>query len=285
MADDILRFQAYGTSRWPLIRDGETILVRPAEPGRIKSRDFILYRSYQGNLAADIFDQKIEPRQIIGRIIAVERGGQGIKIGNRAAVWRRYLRFLAWPGLLAEKVSNRLFRLLQRSKLYRKLLRRYWGGGVTYSLVVGHQAQVANIIHCRGQSFLDLRVTGLPTRFKQHHLVAKKKDRIIGRLCLNGFSPDFRNTFDSGWWIFGCYTRPAWRGLGVCEGLLQKTFEVLKQEKVPAVYLTVRADNAPAVRLYEKMGFVRIEVPEIEEKLQAEAAAGRCRRILMERRL
>lgn len=285
MADELLKFQAYGTSRCPLIRDGETVLVRPREYREYRPGDFILYRCLQGNTAAVIFGQKMKPLQVIGLIEAIERNGRRIKVGRWPAGLRRYLGWLALPGRLAEKITNRLFRSMQRSRLYRKMTRSFFGGGTAYETVEGREAQISGIIHCRGQSFLDRRFYGAPQGFQQRHIVAKRQGRIIGRLCANGYSPDLQGTFNSGWWIYGCYTRPAWRGLGICEGLLAKTFEVLRQDKITAVYLTVRADNRPAVRLYEKTGFVRVEIPELEKKLADEAASGQPRRIMMERKV
>lgn len=50
---------------------------------------------------------------------------------------------------------------------------------------------------------------------------------------------------------------PGSRGQGIGKALLDKMLESLKERDIKTVFLEVEADNAPAVRLYEKAGFIR----------------------------
>lgn len=50
---------------------------------------------------------------------------------------------------------------------------------------------------------------------------------------------------------------PESRGQGTGKELLNQMLEALKEKDIRTVFLEVEADNAPAVRLYEKAGFIR----------------------------
>src|SRR3990170_6699742 len=93
-----VRFQATGHSMYPAIKDGEMIKVEPVEPSQIKKGDIVLYRMKKGVIAHRVVhierrnggppffvlcgdtletcDGIVEPRQVIGRVISVERNGQ-----------------------------------------------------------------------------------------------------------------------------------------------------------------------------------------------------------------
>ncbi|MEU5883661.1 ribosomal protein S18-alanine N-acetyltransferase [Spirillospora sp. NPDC047279] len=49
----------------------------------------------------------------------------------------------------------------------------------------------------------------------------------------------------------------AWRGAGIGAALLERLLDEAGRRHSEAVFLEVRADNPPAIRLYERYGFVR----------------------------
>ena len=51
---------------------------------------------------------------------------------------------------------------------------------------------------------------------------------------------------------------PSFRKLGIGESLVSKLISSLRSEGVYCLTLEVRVSNDPAIRLYEKMGFVRV---------------------------
>lgn len=51
--------------------------------------------------------------------------------------------------------------------------------------------------------------------------------------------------------------RPEERRRGVAQALVSRGFELLRKENVQVCFLEVRQDNAPAIALYERLGFVR----------------------------
>lgn len=51
---------------------------------------------------------------------------------------------------------------------------------------------------------------------------------------------------------------PAYRRQGVADGLVKALIACLKEERVYALTLEVRASNEPAIALYHKLGFVQV---------------------------
>jgi signal peptidase I len=118
-----VRFRAKGGSMHPTIREGEAITVAPARPAGIRRGDVILYRVGQGVIAhrvarvaqrldgALVFiprgdasqgrDEPVEETAILGRVVAVERGGRTLNpawSGARAlaVAWAAAARLLRW---------------------------------------------------------------------------------------------------------------------------------------------------------------------------------------------
>ena len=102
-----VRFQAPGNSMMPTVSDGERITVRPVSPSDIKPGDIILYR-YPGSIfahrvvriekrnggaprfilrgdASGAPDEPVEPAQVLGKVVSVERGGRSIDLYSRRA--------------------------------------------------------------------------------------------------------------------------------------------------------------------------------------------------------
>ena len=91
-----VRFRAPGTSMHPTIRNGDVITVEPVAPGKLVRGDIILYRFRGGFIAHRIVnieerngsglsfilrgdasstcDQPVEPEQILGKVVWLERG-------------------------------------------------------------------------------------------------------------------------------------------------------------------------------------------------------------------
>lgn len=58
-------------------------------------------------------------------------------------------------------------------------------------------------------------------------------------------------------WILTLGVQPEWRRMGIAETLLGKCEEKMR---MPLVKLTVRRSNAAAIRLYEKLGYTRVDI-------------------------
>jgi RimJ/RimL family protein N-acetyltransferase len=67
-----------------------------------------------------------------------------------------------------------------------------------------------------------------------------------------GGSPKTRH----GAWIWGVYVTPAWRGLHIAEELIKCCFAWAKPRGILLAKLGVAAINQPAIRCYERCGFI-----------------------------
>ncbi|WP_420395498.1 GNAT family N-acetyltransferase [Nioella sp.] len=61
--------------------------------------------------------------------------------------------------------------------------------------------------------------------------------------------------------ITAVYVRQDWRGRGVARALLKAQKRLAQQQGVSKLYLTVADSNRPAIRFYERAGFLRSEGP------------------------
>jgi len=123
-----VRFRAEGTSMLPTILDGDLITVGPVERDSIRSGDIILFHQHRRPIvhrvteirrtgdggylvvargdgkAAD--DAPIEPRQILGRIVAIERRADSRLMRVRRAASVRLRRAVRSASCrLREKIS------------------------------------------------------------------------------------------------------------------------------------------------------------------------------------
>jgi signal peptidase I len=118
-----VRFRAKGGSMHPTIREGEAITVAPARPAAIRRGDVILYRVGGGVIAHRVArvaqkpdgvlafisrgdasqsgDEPVEQPAILGRVVAVERGGRTLNPASSGAralaiAWAAAARLLGW---------------------------------------------------------------------------------------------------------------------------------------------------------------------------------------------
>ena len=113
-----VRFSAPGRSMYPTIREGESITVQPVSPSAVQKGDIILYRWQQGVIAHRIVGienpkgdssrfvlrgdasgacaESVIPEQILGKVVAVDRGGRRIDLYSTRLKIERMLR--AWAA-------------------------------------------------------------------------------------------------------------------------------------------------------------------------------------------
>src|SRR3989454_7882575 len=110
-----VRFRAVGASMQPTIEDGELITVAPVEPAAVKRGDILLYRGERGLIAHRLVglrrsvkgedvryllqgdasvdrDDPVQPGQVLGRVVAVRRGGRSRALDTRTANILRLVR-------------------------------------------------------------------------------------------------------------------------------------------------------------------------------------------------
>ncbi|MGD8522437.1 MAG: signal peptidase I [Desulfobacterales bacterium] len=110
-----VRFAAPGKSMYPVIQDGETLIVEPIVPSAVKVGDIILYKSEEKLIAHRVisikeisipnqyslilrgdaaysYDEPVYADQILGKVIAIERNGRSINpysIKHKLSCWAR----------------------------------------------------------------------------------------------------------------------------------------------------------------------------------------------------
>ena len=81
-----------------------------------------------------------------------------------------------------------------------------------------------------------------------HYVVAEAAGEVIG--CCGYTESCGEGNIDN------VVVAPSWRGRGVAQAMLKTLMEQGKAEGVKAYTLEVRVSNAPAIHVYEKLGFV-----------------------------
>jgi len=81
-------------------------------------------------------------------------------------------------------------------------------------------------------------------------LVAVEDDRVVGYI---GSQTSIDETD-----VMNVAVHPDCRRRGIAEALIMELVEQLKQKGSHALMLEVRASNAPAIALYEKLGFAQV---------------------------
>ncbi|HOL18373.1 MAG TPA: GNAT family N-acetyltransferase, partial [Bacillota bacterium] len=76
-----------------------------------------------------------------------------------------------------------------------------------------------------------------------------------------------------------------YRGLGAGEKLTKRVIEEAQKRGAAELLLLVNEDNRPAIRLYQKLGFVRAVLPALEPVLEAEKKRTGRRRIVMQKKI
>lgn len=85
-----------------------------------------------------------------------------------------------------------------------------------------------------------------------HYLIAEADGQVVGYA-------GFWHIMDEGH-VTNVAVKSTFRGQGIGEMLMRALLNEVKQENIEAVTLEVRVSNAPAIRLYEKLGFVSVGV-------------------------
>jgi [ribosomal protein S18]-alanine N-acetyltransferase len=89
--------------------------------------------------------------------------------------------------------------------------------------------------------------------------VIKSKEKIVG-YCTYYLKPELSlNGIEKQSIIFSISTDRNFRGQGFAERLLKSSIEEMKVNGISSIILYVNINNIPAIQLYEKIGFRKIE--------------------------
>lgn len=86
--------------------------------------------------------------------------------------------------------------------------------------------------------------------------------KLVGQLTC---SPAWQERLGiPGWWLMGVRVQGLWRGMGIGERLVTAAREEARLRGIQVLYLNVFANNAPAIALFRKVGFLPVEGPAAE---------------------
>jgi ribosomal protein S18 acetylase RimI-like enzyme len=175
------------------------------------------------------------------------------------------------------KIPGCFVRRVQSFESYRKIVR-----GFCPRFVIREAAPV-------DRAFIEARFNlkiGSPQQLTNQgvtNFVACRKRKIIGFAQL-AHNREFASLF-SGFWLFSLHISPLYRGMGIGAAMICRVMERARTENARELSLLVFADNQAALRMYAKLEFARIIIPELEEKLEHEKASSGRRRIVLRRKI
>jgi ribosomal protein S18 acetylase RimI-like enzyme len=118
------------------------------------------------------------------------------------------------------------------------------------------------------------------------YYLAEKGGKVVGRFTAG--SAWEGTDHDHRCWIMGLYVVPRYRGASVAERLLAKAISTLKEQGIDQIFVNVFANNIPALKLFDKLGFTRADMPEIESRMNehyAKVAPGSPRSLVLYKRI
>ena len=240
----------------PAIEDGDTVTVAPVSADDVRPLDIICCLSRNGRVLVHRVtrilagsDQRFFLVQGDNQVKGAEKISAGDVLGKVCAIRRN-------PKLLPARLRNFLSLALKRmqgTKNYGFLIKKIFKPQIAFT--------------CREAD------TGL---FRFSAVWGKKAAAIADLANDPAQLPVYQ-----GWWLCDVWTHWAFRRIGLAEKLVAMACAEAAAKNAAVLRLLVFADNAAALQLYEKSGFKKAVIAEIEKDLkQEESLAGR-RRILM----
>jgi ribosomal protein S18 acetylase RimI-like enzyme len=303
------RFTARGYSMHPFIMDADVITVSPLGGRGARVGQVVAFRGGQerlvvhrivaaGGAGPDLSEGYLirgdncaeadgfVPREaILGVVTRVERIGRPRRfgIGPEAVVLAGLSRADALrPAMICAHMPRRAagaaLRRVQRAPACRRLLRRLRPGLAVERALAADEAELAR------RFGLSTNLRPRPDDVEVRAFVARllgghgEAGRIIGYVELVRRAS--AGPFD-GSWIHSTTVATQYRGMGVAEALVGQAIGAARGGGAEEVRLTVHADNAPALALYDKLGFVPGGSPALTELLDAEARRGGRRRVAL----
>lgn len=221
---------------------------------------------------------------IIGRVVRVERKGREVRLGVRFAgeYVARLNRGTGLAGLrnlwrLPRSSAAVVVRMAQGTRLYGAI-----GASVAGPVSIA-EATEEDLATVRGRT-----ISAIPESERNEfpevaNWVARCGPEVVGYIQYV-----VRSGHDSPWaghWLFSLRVWPRFRGLGIGEKLTRHAIANATERGATELRLAVFERNDRAIRLYEKLGFEYVVLPQVEPWLVAEAEQLGRRRIVMRLRL
>ncbi len=300
---NILRFRIKGKSMQPFLRDKEIVLIESFQPEELKAGDIIFYRVPPSQIvihrliqrdkssgkilfitkgdASFYFDPYVNPEDILGKIIAVERDGKEIKLDTRIAKLKAYfyvrcflIRRRVWliPAKLKKQVGL-VLRRLQGTKIYGYLIQKISRGKVTYRVATDEDAVfLARLFKVYSPYYA--KQEALERYFKKYIedlkgvgscFLAEYNNKIVGSVTVKQFPDD--ETVYSGWRIYNRVVHWRYRRIGIGEKLTRIALKEAIERGADSVKCILLKSDIRSINLCKKLGTYQIQGGQAEEIL------------------
>lgn len=301
----VLWFRAHGFSMYPLLRNGDLVMLRPAGPSSLSAGAIVLCRCATGLMAHRIVRMSIDPHEgtqsvvvrgdaptspealvsvsdILGEVSAVRRGDSVVRLdrgiqrvlGGLIARNRSLAEWFVYPRRSARFLAAPLVRRIRDLPTYRSLIKRFLVPSIEYKVATGEadSMRVPERSTGQGSRNSDLQESEMDKCLGKECIVvsALLHRRVVGSvevLPSLDRSPEHR-------WLFSLQTHPLLRRVGIGEALVQLGIEKSLALGARTLSALVVANNEASLELFKKMGFVETVVPGLETSLQLRRGAG-----------
>ena len=295
-----LRTMVRGYSMRPVIEDRDIITITPLKDRQPRAGDIVAYNFTGTNRMAihrviakkeqgwlirgdncQQADGILTGHSILGYVTCIERRGKVRRFG--LGFERHLIAFLnRGKGLIVLKqalgVPRRAVRLIMRClqgfRLYRALGKRLVP---KIDIMVAQKEGLA-----ANESFYPLK-NNLQPDAHAFSMIACFRGKKLGRIDLVCHS-DHHNPW-AGCWIFSLNVLSPCRGLGIGEKLVCRAIGEAIKQGAGKISLTVFEKSHRAINLYQKLGFIKVEITALEPILSKDQEKHGSRRIVMEKKI
>ncbi len=292
-----VRLTVSGSSMLPFLRNGDVVEIEPVTEVLLgdmvlvqtNSNDgaecYVLHRIVEKlNNSSQVFirgdaqafsEGPFTKNEVLGKANIAWRNGKPLKLDR--GLW--CLTGLAWMHLLpvnlwllrfvmrGRRIGGKVLGMLQGMPFYRAIAKPFCPGYKIQEADKDDLIYLQTFINQGNNQDSNDSVQNEDSRLTIY--VARSGNKILGFVRFMRYT---KECFPyKGHWLFSLTIKKRYRGVGIGEALTRKVIEQSKLEGASELWLFVFEDNKPAIKMYEKLGFRHAELPELKEKLAADA--------------
>ena len=294
-----LRTTVRGFSMSPFIRDGDVATIVPSAGRTPRVGDVVAFTwpdtsrmAVHRIVAAENpgwlirgdncmeTDGIVPEGNIVGFVVRVEHNGRDVRLGlgpERAWIARLSLNGgllrLRMVWFLPHRAAGFLFRSAQATRFYRYLGRRF---APRVAIGEARDEDIETVHRMLNPCAPYRRQSNNPNEV---NWAARSGNSVVG-FVQYVYHPEDHYPW-TGHWLFSHHVWNRYRGLGIGEALTKPVIETARKRNASEISLAVFEDNARAISLYRKHGFVQVTMPNLETGFAEEKKQSGRRRIIM----
>jgi signal peptidase len=297
-----LGFKARGTSMFPLIKDGDTLVVRSVPMDRLTRGAVAFYQLDNGRLLAHRIVEtcceaahstlmvraetargpadKIDAAQVLGQVVAVIRKGRRLNLERgfpsiEEKMWTGLnpaLRIFVQSTRVLRKILAFPFMVVQSFRWYRVLARQSIGNRVRYRTAVADDARELAATFGFGRSTdvgdpIDAAARQLEkVGSTGYTFVATLDNSIVG--WLSAAPPQEDLGLDTYWQLTGMSVRVRYRGSGIGRGLLIMAAYYAQARGAQRLFAVTSEDNSTTLTAGKSLGSRCVTFSSLEDRLR-----------------